>query len=86
MGKPLCSGGGGSFLPPTSRGLGGLCVQLVVVQGGFAGGDFREVSATLHAGAEVLRGGEVVATDDEGEALAHLEEGLGYMVFMLSRV
>lgn len=51
-------------------------MQLVVVQCGFAGGDFCEVSGAPHARAKVLRGHEMVATDDEGEAFAHLEEGL----------
>lgn len=76
---------GGSLFPfpPTSRGLwllpgggGAGGVEFVVVQCRSAGGHLREVSGARDARAKVPRGGEVVAADDEGEALAHLEEGL----------
>ena len=64
----------GLLFPPASRGFGGLGVELVVVQGRLVGGYGDEESGGANAGTEVVRG---VATNNEGETLAHLEECLG---------
>ena len=52
-------------------------MELVVVQGRLVGGYGDEESGAANAGTEVVRGDEMVAMDNEGETLAHLEECLG---------
>ena len=52
-------------------------MELVVVQGRLVGGYSDEESGAANAGTEVVRGDEMVATDNEGETLTHLEECLG---------
>ena len=52
-------------------------MELVVVQGHLVGGYGDKESGAANAGTEVVRGDEMVATDNEGETLTHLEECLG---------